>query len=185
MMAPPRLPVPFAEPITGPVSGNLQSAQSMVMQGRHLTGLGTTTVASAAIFKPKTKVNPQTDRAQIAKPWQIEAYRQTLICGEARYAATTFANIAGRAEIGISEPQSLVRKPVWVNQGPEVEALSELVPDVRARSKLIRDYMIHRTIAGECYLIARKRVDTDPGYVPPPENPATGKPWDTWQDYLR
>ncbi len=178
-MARPSLPVPIAPEITGPVSGNMQAAQAQVIQGRNLTGLGTTQVASAAIFKPGRKANPNTDRAQIAKDWQIEAYRQTSICGEARYAATLFANIAGRAEIGISQPQSLVRKPVWVNAGPEVEALAELVPDVRARSKLIRDYMIHRTIAGECYLIARKRVDTDPGYQPPPEN------WDTWEDYLK
>lgn len=175
----PTLPVPYAEPITGPVSGNMQAAQAQMLQGRHLTGLGTTQVASAAIFKPGRKTNPQTDRAQIAKDWQVEAYRQTRLCGEARYAAVLFANIAARAEIGISEPQSLARKPVWVSQGPEVEALAELVPDVRARSKLIRDYMIHRTIAGECYLIARKRVDTDPGYMPPPDG------WDTWDAYLR
>jgi hypothetical protein len=167
---------------TAPVvmnAANLQPGLSQIVQGRNVTGLGTTSVASAAIFKPGKKVNPQTDRAQIAKPWQIEAYRQVNICGEARYAAALFANIAGRAEIGISEPQSLVRKPVWIKDGPEVDALSELVPDVRARSKLIRDYMIHRTIAGECYLIARKRVDTDPGYTPPPDG------WDSWDLYLK
>jgi hypothetical protein len=177
-------PTPPAQlmPPTAPLvlnAGRLQPAMAEVVQGRNLTGLGTTSVASAAIFKPGRKTNPQTDRNQIAKPWQIEAYRQVNICGEARYAATLFANIAGRAEIGISEPQSLVRKPVWIQNGPEVDALAELVPDVRARSKLIRDHMIHRIIAGESYLIARKRVDTDPGYEPPPE------PWDTWEDYLK
>jgi hypothetical protein len=174
-MARPKLPVPVSQRITGSV-GSLQPAEVQMVQGANL---GTTTVASAAIFRPGRKVNAQTDRAQIAKPWQIEAYRQVLLCGEARYAATLFANIAGRAEIGISEPQALVRKPKWITSGPEVEALNELVPDVRARSKLIRDYMIHRTIAGECYLIARKRVDTDPGYTFPPEE------YDTWEDYLK
>jgi hypothetical protein len=110
---------------TAPVvmnAANLQPGLSQIVQGRNVTGLGTTSVASAAIFKPGKKVNPQTDRAQIAKPWQIEAYRQVNICGEARYAAALFANIAGRAEIGISEPQSLVRKPVWIKDGPEVDA---------------------------------------------------------------
>lgn len=133
---------------------------------------------SAAIFKHGKKSDPQTDRMVIAKKWQVEAYRQVNICGEARYAANLFAAIASRAEIGISEPQALVRKAVWVKDGAEVEALAELAPDVRSRSKLIRDYMLHRTIAGECYLIARERLATDPGYEEPPDG------WMTWKDYL-
>jgi hypothetical protein len=177
-MAVPTLPAPTPAPdIT---ASQILSGKTQV---QHLNGraasTGTTQVASAAIYRPGRRVNPQTDRAMIAKAWQIEAYRQVNICGEARYAAALFANIAGRAEIGISEPQALVRKAVWVDSGPEVDALNELVPDVRARSKLIRDYMIHRIIAGECYLIARKRVDTDPGYVMPPE------PYTKWEDYLK
>lgn len=117
---------------------------------------------SAAVYRPGRKVNPQTDRAQIAKPWQVEAYRYTNICGEARYAATLFSATAGRAEIGVSEPNALARKAVWVTEGPEVEAFNELVPSVRDRSKLIRDFMLHWVIAGEAYLISRQRVDTDP-----------------------
>lgn len=135
--------------------------------------------SSAQVFRKNRKPDPATDRTSIAKPWQIEAYRHVKICGEARYAAVLFSSIAGRAEIGVSEPQALVRKPVWVNEGPEVEALAELVPDVRARSKLLREYMLHRIIAGECYLIARERVPTDPGYEEPPEG------WNSWDEYLR
>lgn len=135
-------------------------------------------MASAAIWKKGKPSNPQTDRLAIAKAWQVEAYRHVNICGEARYAASLFASIASRAELGISEPNTLIRKPVWTTEGPEVEALAELVPTVRERSKLIRDYMIHRVIAGECYLIARERMDTDAGYIPPPDD------FDTWKDYL-
>ena len=134
--------------------------------------------ASAAVFHPGKKVDPKTDRTQIAKPWQVEVYRHVNICGEARYAATLFANLAARAEIGVSEPQALARKAVWVTEGPEVEAFAELVPSVRDRSKLIRDYMLHYTIAGECYLIARTRQPNDPGYVAPPEG------YDDWDTYL-
>lgn len=105
------------------------------------------------------------DRNQIAQRWQTEAYRHVNICGEARYAATLFASLAGRAEIGVSEPQALARKAVWVESGPEVDAFAELVPTVRERTKLIRDYMLHRVIAGECYLIGRDRRDTDPEYA--------------------
>jgi len=108
--------------------------------------------------------NPQPDRQSIAKPWQYEAYRQINICGEARFAATLFASLASRAEIGVSEPNALRRKAVWVTSGREVDALNELAPTVRERTKLIRDYMLHRTIAGECYLIARDRQPTDPEY---------------------
>lgn len=118
--------------------------------------------ASAAIYRPSDPVNTNTDRRQIAQPWQVEAYRHVNICGEARYAATLFSAMAGRAEIGISEPQTLASKPSWVNEGIEVEALAELAPTVRERTKLIRDYMLHRVIAGECYLVARNRVQTDP-----------------------
>lgn len=122
--------------------------------------------ASAAIYRGNTsravKRTPNTDRASIAKAWQIEAYRHVNICGEARYAATLFSNIAGRAEIGVSEPQALGRKAVWINSGTEVEAFAELIPSVHDRTKLIRDYMLHRTIAGESYLIARDRLDIDP-----------------------
>lgn len=129
-----------------------------------------TLAASAAVFKANRKRNPQTDRKSIAKPWQVEAYRHANICGEARYAATLFANMAARAEIGISEPNALQRKAVWVNEGPEVDAFNQLAPSVRARSKLLRDFMLHWIIAGECYLIARDRVDTDP--------PGKGELWE-------
>lgn len=124
--------------------------------------------ASASIYRPGRKVNPATDRAQIAKPWQVEAYRHVNICGEARYAANLFASKAALAELGVSEPQSLRRKAAWVDDGPEVDALNELAPTVRDRARLLRDYMLHHTIAGECYLIARDRTDTDPD----PYNPA-------------
>lgn len=118
--------------------------------------------ASAAVFRPKMKIDPHSDRREIAKRWQIEAYRHVNICGEARYAANLFANMAARAEIGISEGTSLGRKPVWVNDGVEVEILAELAPTVRERAKLIRDFMTHYVIAGECYLIARPRLESDP-----------------------
>ena len=127
--------------------------------------------ASASVFRNNRKANPSTDRAVIAKPWQMEAYRHVNICGEARYAVTLFAATAGRAEIGISEPQALVRKAVWVKSGPEVDALAEIAPTVRERSKLVRDFMLHWTIAGEMYLIARDRVDSDPGYEEDPNAP--------------
>jgi len=118
--------------------------------------------ASAAVYRPRRKMNPQTDRYSIAKQWQVDVYRHLNICGEARYAATLFAAMAARAEIGVSEPQALSRKAVWVASGPEVEAFAELCPTVRERRKLITDYMTHFISAGECYLIARDRVDTDP-----------------------
>lgn len=120
--------------------------------------------ASAAVYKPQRKANPQTDRYQIAKRWQIEVYRHLNICGEARYAVTLFAAMAARAEIGVSEPQALARKAVWVDKGPEVDAFAQLAPTVRERRKLITDYMTHFIAVGECYLIARDRVDTDPGF---------------------
>lgn len=119
--------------------------------------------ASAAIYKPGRKTGDhKNDRRTIARPWQIEAYRHVNICGEARYAATLFASIAGRAEIGISEPQALAGKANWVNKGPEVDALAVLLPTVRDRTKFIQDYTTHMQIAGECYLVGRVRQDTDP-----------------------
>lgn len=148
-------PMQFAQVSGNPVAG-VPKAASMA--------------SSAAIFKPGRRGNPKTDRHSIAKDWQIEAYRHVNICGEARYSATLFAALAARAEIGVSEPNALSRKAVWVTEGPEVEAFAELAPTVRERTKLIRDYMLHRTIAGECYLIARKRVDTDPGYIEPTDD---------------
>lgn len=155
-----------------PVSGNTGSVPASL-------------AGSAAVFKPHRRSNPQTDRNSIAKAWQIEVYRHVNICGEARYAATLFAAMAGRAELGISEPQALRNKASWIKDGPEVEALADLCPTVRERTKLIRDYMLHRTIAGECYLIARKKVDTDPGFIEPPMDPMTDKPYRTWDEYLR
>ena len=134
--------------------------------------------ASAAVYANHRRPrSPSDDRNALAKPWQIEAYRHVNICGEARYAATLFAAMASRAEIGVSEANALSRKAVWVNTGEEVEALSELVPSVRDRAKLIRDYMIHRVIAGECYLIARERREQDPGYIFPPRG------FVSWEDY--
>ena len=119
----------------------------------------------AAVYRQNRRpVDPRADRTEIAKRWQVEAYRHLNICGEARYAANLFASIAGRAEIGVSEPQALSRKAVWVAEGEEVEAFAELAPTVRERSKLIRDYMLHRIVAGECYLIARERQEHDPEY---------------------
>lgn len=122
-------------------------------------------VGSAAIYKQHRKMsNIQDDKTQIAQPWQIECYRQVNICGEARKGVTLFASLAARAEIGVSEPQALARKAVWVTEGPEVDAFAELAPTVRDRTRLVRDYMTHRVIAGECYLIARDRREQDPEY---------------------
>ena len=151
-MARPKAPSPAAltaSPMVQQVSGNRMSVPA-------------TLAASAAVYKPKQRINPKEDRYQIAKAWQHQVYRHLNICGEARYAVTLFAAMAARAEIGVSEPQALARKAVWVKDGPEVEAFAQLVPDVRARRKLITDYMTHFISVGECYLIARNRVDTDP-----------------------
>lgn len=131
--------------------------------------------SSAAVIKRGQPVTPNEDRRQIAKPWQIEAYRHVNICGEARYSAALFASLGSRAEIGVSAPNALVGKAQWVNEGPEVELLAELMPTVRDRSRLVRSYMTHYTIGGECYLIARERRANDPGYVPPPDG---YKDWD-------
>lgn len=137
-----------------------------------------TLASSAAVFKRGKKQSADTDRNSIAKWWQVEAYRHVNICGEARYAATLFANVAARAEIGVSQPNALARKAVWVTQGVEVDVFNELAPTVRERSKLIRDYMLHRVIAGECYLIARERKGNDPGYEFPPDG------YETWKDAI-
>lgn len=135
------------------------------VSGNPIAGVPNAIVGSAAVYKQhKRPVNRNDDRTQIAQRWQIEAYRHIHICGEARYAVTLFASLAARAEIGVSEPQALARKAVWVTSGPEVEAFAELAPTVRDRQRLIRDYMIHRTIAGESYLIARDRREQDPEY---------------------
>jgi hypothetical protein len=118
--------------------------------------------SSAAVYHQNQRLPATSDRNAIAKRWQIEAYRHVNICGEARYAATLFAAVASRAEIGISEPNTLSRKAVWIDSGPEVEAFAQLAPTVRERSKLLRDFMLHYTIAGESYLVARERLDIDP-----------------------
>ena len=123
--------------------------------------------SSTAVFRQNAKKNPNTERNSIAKAWQVECYRHVNICGEARYAATLFAAMASRAEVGVSEPQALVRKAVWVSTGEEAYVFAELAPTVRERSRLIRDFMLHYIIAGECYLVARPRVDTD---TPVPED---------------
>ncbi len=130
----------------------------------------------------KRSADPMQDRNEIAKRWQVEAYRHLKICGEARYAATLFAAKASKAELGVSEPQVQVGKPTWVTSGPEVDALAEVAPTVRDRSRLVYNYMIHYTVGGECYLIARTRQDTDPGYISPPEDPLTGAPYKTWDE---
>ncbi len=144
------------------------------------TRVPTSLAGSVSIHRRGRKPDPTQDRNEIAKRWQIDAYRHLHICGEARYAATLFAAKASKAEIGVSEPQTQVGKPTWIKDGPEVDALSEVAATVRDRSRLIYNYMLHYTVAGECYLIARERQDTDPGYISPPENPLTGQPYETW-----
>jgi hypothetical protein len=136
--------------------------QAEQVSGNRVGDVPAAMAASASVYRRGRKPNPKDDRRSIAQPWQIEAYRHVNICGEARYAVTLFANMAARAEIGISEGNSLGRKPVWVNSGVEVAALAELCPTVRERKRLIRDYMTHYVIAGECYLIARDRTENDP-----------------------
>lgn len=122
-------------------------------------------VGSASVYRQRKPTGvKQDDRTQIAQPWQVEAYRHVKICGEARYAVTLFASLAARANIGVSEPQALTNRAMWINEGPEVDAFAELAPTVRDRTRLVRDYMLHRSIAGECYLIARDRREQDPEY---------------------
>lgn len=121
-----------------------------------------TLTSSTAVYRSRGRTDHKIDRRSIAKPWQREAYDHVNKCGEARYSAALFANMAARAELGVSEGNALGRKAVWVNSGPEVATLAELAPTVRERKKLIRDYMVHFIIAGECYLIARDRQENDP-----------------------
>lgn len=135
------------------------------VSGNRLPGVPSAVVGSAAVYKQhKGTPRKADDRHQIAQPWQREAYRQVNICGEARKAVTLHAALASRAEIGISEPQTKRNRPQWVNSGIEVDVLAEVAPTVRDRTKLVRDYIIHRNIAGECYLIARDRHPQDPDY---------------------
>lgn len=103
----------------------------------------------------------------LVKPWQTKAYRHVNLCGEARYAATLFAAIAGRAEWGVSEPQGKSSRATWVSNGPEVQALAEIAPTVRDRTRLLRDFMLHWVVAGEVYLVARPRRDDDPDRMNP------------------
>jgi hypothetical protein len=150
-----------------PAALTASGAQMEQVSGNPIKGVSrpSAIVGSASVYKQhKGTKNKSDDRTQIAKHWQIEAYRHINICGEARYAVTLFASLAARAEIGVSEPQALARRAVWVNSGPEVEAFAELAPTVRDRTRLVRDYMLHRSIAGECYLIARDRREQDPEY---------------------
>lgn len=146
--------VPRVEQLSGRatvVSGNAQPSSRPA-----------TIAGSAAVYRANRAIDHKTDRRVIAQPWQHEVYRHVNICGEARYAAVLFANMAARAELGISEGNALGGKAKWVNDGPEVGVLAELCPTVRDRKKLIRDFMLHYTIAGECYLIARDRQENDP-----------------------
>lgn len=148
-------------------AGALPQPQVEVVSGNAPASLS----ASAAIFRPGVKIDAKNDQRTIAQPWQIDVYRHLNICGEARYAVTLFANMAARAELGISEGNALGRKAVWVNDGEEVAVLAELAPTVRERKKLIRDFMTHYVSAGECYLIARDKQVTDPGYEIDPKSP--------------
>lgn len=138
-----------------------------VVSGNAPRGIGTSVQAAASIYSNARRMDTRVDRNQLSQPWQRECYRHVNICGEARYAVTLFANMAARAEIGISESNALGRKAVWVYDGPEVAVLAELCPSVIERKQLIRDFMTHWVIAGECYLIARTRQPTDPD----PTNP--------------
>lgn len=153
-MARPSVPARLASPRVEQVSGN---AVANPFSARPATMSG-----SAAVYRANRAVDTKTDRRVIAQAWQIEVYRHLNICGEARYAAALFANMAARAELGISEGNALGSKAKWVNDGPEVGVLAELAPTVRERKKLIRDYMLHYIAAGECYLIARDRQENDP-----------------------
>lgn len=159
---------------TAPVSGNSKDPVFSVFQqpSRESFSNGVAVAKSRGLRSEKPKPGSpapfQGDRRQIAQPWQREVYRHVEICGEARYAATLFSQIAGRAEIGVSEAQTLARKAVWVTEGDEVDAFAEIAPTVRDRSRLIRKYMLHRVLVGECYLISRPRVPGDPLYVAPP-----------------
>lgn len=166
-------------------AGALPQAMMEQVAGAAVSGNFPAAVAgSAAVYRNRNRPAPENDRHLIAQAWQVEAYRHINICGEARYAATLFANIAGRAEIGVSEPQTLRGKAMWVESGPEVDAFADLCPTVRERTKLVRDYMLHRVVAGECYLISRKRVETDPGWIAPPTETPEGEEFKgTWDEF--
>lgn len=143
------------------VSGN---AKTVAATGKQIEAASSSGAANYRQGRttPQSRKNNMTERFGVAREWQYEAYRHVNICGEARYAVNLFAAVAARAALGIAQADPHGKKPQWVLAGEEVDALNELAPTSRDRSKLIRDYMIHRVIAGECYLIARDRQDTDP-----------------------
>lgn len=150
------------------------AATGMAMEqvsGNAVEGVPAAIAGSAAVYQQGRSLNSQDDRHQIAQRWQVECYRHINICGEARKGVTLYAALAARAEIGVSEPQAMNRRAVWINEGPEVEALGDLAPTARDRARLVRTYMTHRIVAGECYLIARERRPQDPEYKSKPGVP--------------
>src|SRR5690349_15660620 len=131
--------IPGMAPVV--TAGAMPASVMEQISGREVSGNTPAALAgSAAVYENRRSNDPKHDRMQVAQQWQHEVYRHINICGEARYAATLFANIAGRAEIGISDPQAMRGKAAWINSGPEVDALAVLAPTVRERTKLIRDY---------------------------------------------
>lgn len=150
------------------------AATGVVMEqvsGNAVEGVPSTIAGSAAIYQQGRTLDNRDDRHQIAQRWQVECYRHINICGEARKGVTLYAALAARAEIGVSEPQAMNRRAVWINEGPEVDAFADLAPTARDRARLVRTYMTHRIIAGECYLIARDRRPQDPEYKSKPGVP--------------
>lgn len=148
MARPTRHLTALAAPSAEVVSGNVAKSRSVQ--------------AAASMYHNTRRIDNRADRNQLSQPWQRECYRHVNICGEARYSVTLFANMAARAELGISEANALGRKAVWINTGPEVDVMTEMFATVIERKRLIRDFMTHYVIAGECYLIARDRQPTDP-----------------------
>lgn len=108
-----------------------------------------------------------------AKEWQRECYRHYGICGEARYAATYFGHALARCSLFATDKAG--RDAVRLDNGSAVDVLDSLFNGSEGQEAMLDLIGQHLTIAGECYLIGREVLVSDPEDGTPVLDTSTGE----------
>lgn len=113
-------------------------------------------VSSAALIEPDRRNQPK------HAEWQEEAWDFYDVGEALYYGATWFGNGMSRARLlAAKRPVMSGEKPSPVSDGPAAEAVEALAGGVGGRSRMMKSFGVHLTVAGQCYLVAETAESGD------------------------
>lgn len=123
-----------------------------------------TIVASALIFTPEVR---KRRRKPAAQPWQSECWDMYDNVPEFRSGCNWISNVASLAVIKVGKrvDGEIKTDPAQASEAAR-RAIGTLASGMEGQEELIRQVVLHFSVAGECYYVQRSKHELDPPETP-------------------